>query len=76
MECLLCLLARCGSSVQSSTCVSVHARFIFMLCSVCVSVCVHAGLAAANLGVTCGTPELACGSGGGLGGHVITQLFT
>lgn len=40
--------------------------------SKCVCVCVGA----ANLGATRGTPELACGSGGGLGGHVIARLLS
>lgn len=40
-----------------------------------VCVCARLGLVAANLGVTCGTPEQGCGSGVGLGGHVITQHF-
>lgn len=76
MECVPCLLARRGSNVRSSTCTSVHAHLIFMLCSVSLSLCVHVGLVAANLGVTCGTPEQACRSGEGLGRHVITELFT
>lgn len=56
---------------------AVHTRglvlFRIVLCSVCT--CVRVGLAAANLGVTCWTPEQGCGSGAGLDGHVITKCF-
>ncbi len=68
-----CLLARRG---QQCPCMCVCV-FMLKLCShscfalrARVRLCVHIGLGAAYLGVTCGTPELCCGCGAGLGWRV------